>query len=86
MILSFLYKSKYKFVLYVYPKLIYKRIFTLLTGSTALHFMTTRGATDCKAHTNFANELSCLMASNIYNEVVSIHRSQEVLKRPFLYT
>jgi hypothetical protein len=29
---------------------------------------------------NFANESACLMADNIWNEVATIHRSQEVLK------
>jgi hypothetical protein len=29
---------------------------------------------------NFANESACLMANSVWNEVVTIHRSQEVLK------
>jgi hypothetical protein len=37
-------------------------------------------ATCHKAHTNFANESACLTADNIQNEVVTIHRSQEMLK------
>jgi hypothetical protein len=40
----------------------------------------------CKAHTNFASESACLMADNIRTEVVTIHRSQEVLKMLSLYT
>jgi hypothetical protein len=31
-------------------------------------------------HTNFADESACLTADNVRNEVVTIHRSQEVLK------
>jgi hypothetical protein len=31
-------------------------------------------------HINFAGESAYLMASNIWNETVTIHRSQEVLK------
>jgi hypothetical protein len=37
-------------------------------------------------HTNFVDESACLMANNVRNEVVTIHRSQEVLKMPSLYT
>jgi hypothetical protein len=33
-----------------------------------------------EAHTNFADESTCLMADNFRNEIVTIHRSQEVLK------
>jgi hypothetical protein len=40
----------------------------------------------CEAHTNFADESICLLADNVHNEVVTIHRSQEVLKMLFLYT
>jgi hypothetical protein len=38
----------------------------------------------CEVHTNFANESACLTANNVWNEVVTIHRSQ-VLKMPSLY-
>jgi hypothetical protein len=34
----------------------------------------------CGTHMNFSDESACLMADNIRNEVVTIHRSQEVLK------
>jgi hypothetical protein len=37
-------------------------------------------ATCCEAHTNFANESACLMADNVPNVTVIIHRSQAVLK------
>jgi hypothetical protein len=40
----------------------------------------------CKAHTNFADELVYLTADNARNELVKIHRSQEVLKMLSLYT
>jgi hypothetical protein len=33
-----------------------------------------------KAHMNFTDESACLAANNVQNEVVTIHRSQEVLK------
>jgi hypothetical protein len=39
-----------------------------------------RCADCCEAHTNFADESACLTADNIWNEVVTIQRSQEVLK------
>jgi hypothetical protein len=39
-----------------------------------------RCAACCEAYTNFANESACLTADNVWNEVVTIHRSQEVLK------
>jgi hypothetical protein len=34
----------------------------------------------CEAHTNFANELICLLTDNVQNEEVTIHRSQKALK------
>jgi hypothetical protein len=40
----------------------------------------------CGAHTNFADESACLKADNVRNEVVTIHRSQEMLKMLSLYT
>jgi hypothetical protein len=49
----------------------------------ALHFTVASGAACCEAHTNFANESAFLVADNICNEVVTIHRSQEVLKMLF---
>jgi hypothetical protein len=33
----------------------------------------------CDVRTNFADDLLCLLAENIRNEVATIHRSQEVL-------
>jgi hypothetical protein len=36
--------------------------------------------TGCEAHMSFADESACLVGDNIQNEVVKIHRSQEVLK------
>jgi hypothetical protein len=47
---------------------------------------TVTGATCRKAHAYFANEFAWSMAYNILNEVVTIHRSQEVLKMLSLYT
>jgi hypothetical protein len=38
----------------------------------------------CEAHTNFADESMCLLAENIQN-VVTIHRSQKMLKMVTLY-
>jgi hypothetical protein len=35
-----------------------------------------------EAHANFADESACLMADNIRNAVVTIHRSQDVVKMP----
>jgi hypothetical protein len=40
----------------------------------------------CVVHTNFADESAFLTADNIWNEVVTMHRSQEVLKMLSLYT
>jgi hypothetical protein len=42
----------------------------------------------CEARTNFAEESMrvCLLADNVRNKEVTIHRSQEVLKMLFLYT
>jgi hypothetical protein len=41
----------------------------LTTGSMALHFSA------CEAHMNLDNESACLTADNVWNEVVTIHRS-----------
>jgi hypothetical protein len=41
--------------------------------------------TGCEAHTNFADESVHLLVSNIQNEVITIHRSQEALKMLSLY-
>jgi hypothetical protein len=45
-----------------------------------------QGVACCAAHTNFSDESACLTADDIQNEVVIIHRSQEVLKMLSLYT
>jgi hypothetical protein len=50
---------------------------TPFLSNTALQFTVT-GA--LPAHANFAVESACLMADNIRNEVVTIHRSQVVFK------
>jgi hypothetical protein len=39
-----------------------------------------RCAACCEASANFADESACLTGDNVSNEVVKIHRSQEVLK------
>jgi hypothetical protein len=39
----------------------------------------------CEVDTYFANESICLLADNVRNEVVTIHRSHEVLKMLSLY-
>jgi hypothetical protein len=41
--------------------------------------------TGCTAYMNFADESACLTPNNVRNEVVTIHRSQEVLKMLSLY-
>jgi hypothetical protein len=45
-----------------------------------------RCAAGCEAHTNFADESVCLTADNVRNEVVTIHRLQEVLRMLSLHT
>jgi hypothetical protein len=45
-----------------------------------------RGAASREEHTNFADESACLTTDNVRNEVVTIHRSQEMLKILSLYT
>jgi hypothetical protein len=40
----------------------------------------------CEAHMNFADEPACPAADNDRNKVVTIHRSQEMLKMRPLYT
>jgi hypothetical protein len=34
----------------------------------------------CEAHTDFDDESICMLADNVWNEVVTIHRLQEVLQ------
>jgi hypothetical protein len=50
----------------------------------ALNFTAT-GAPLAATHTKFADESICLLADNIWNEVVTIHRPQMVLKMLSLY-
>jgi hypothetical protein len=45
-----------------------------------------RGAACREAPMNFADESARMMADNVRNEVVTIHRQQTVLKMFFLYT
>jgi hypothetical protein len=42
--------------------------------------------TGCEVRMNFADESICLFTNNVQNEVVTIHRSQEVLKMLSLST
>jgi hypothetical protein len=46
---------------------------------------TVTGVLLAEGHTNFADESACLIVDNIQNKVVTIHRSQEVLKMLSLY-
>jgi hypothetical protein len=58
--------------------------FVSLFHSSALHG---DGCIDgCESHTNIADESACLTASNFRIKVITIHRSQEVLKMLSLYT
>jgi hypothetical protein len=41
--------------------------------------------TACKEHMNFTDESISLLVHNVRNEVVTIHRSQQVLKMLYLY-
>jgi hypothetical protein len=45
-----------------------------------------QGAACSEVHTTFADESACLTTDNVWNEVIKIHRSQEVLKMLSLYT
>jgi hypothetical protein len=45
-----------------------------------------RGAVCCETHTNFADESACLTADYVRNDVVAIHRLQEVLKMLSIHT
>jgi hypothetical protein len=61
----------------------YKSFINFVGWFTALHFMATNRCTaGRKAHANIVDESTCLMANDIHNEVVTIHRSQEVMKMP----
>jgi hypothetical protein len=64
---------------------IYREVFYLVDrfDGSALHG--NRGVACREAQTNFADESACLTADNVRNEVVIIHRSQEVLKMLSLY-
>jgi hypothetical protein len=60
--------------------LIYREDFYFVVRfhSPALHSnLCTAG---CEVHTNCASESACIMVTNAWIEVVTIHRSQEVLK------
>jgi hypothetical protein len=59
-----------------------RRFIFLLTGS---HLHDNRQTAGCGAHTNFGDESICLLADKVQNEVVTIHRSQEVLEMLYLY-
>jgi hypothetical protein len=45
---------------------------------SALH--SNQCTTGCEAHMNSANESACLISDNVQNVVVTIHKSQKVLK------
>jgi hypothetical protein len=62
------------------------RIFTLLTGSTALRFTATGVPLGARRIQILADESACLKTDNVRNELVTIHRSQEMLKMMSLYT
>jgi hypothetical protein len=57
----------------------------LITGSTALCFMVTCALPTARRVLFFADESASLPADNVRNEVVTIQRSQEVLKMLPLY-
>jgi hypothetical protein len=46
----------------------------------ALRFTAAGEPLCCEGHMNFADESACPMANNVQNEVVTIHRSQVMLK------
>jgi hypothetical protein len=64
---------------------IYREDFYFLDrfDGSALHG--NRGVACREAQTNFADESACLTADTVRNEVVAIHRSQEVSKMLSLY-
>jgi hypothetical protein len=55
----------------------------LLTGSW--HCASQQPVHRCEAHSKFADESICLLADNVWNEVVTIHRPQMVLEMLSLY-
>jgi hypothetical protein len=59
-------------------------IYIYIIYGSALHG--DRCTAGCEAHTNFADESACLKADNVQNEVVTIHRSQAMLKMLPFYT
>jgi hypothetical protein len=64
-------------------KIIYFRITGKFLVTRWIHSSVFHGnqcATCCEAHANFADESACLAGDNVWNEVVTIHRSQELLK------
>jgi hypothetical protein len=50
------------------------------TGANGSALHGCRCTADREEHANFADESACLMADNVGNEVVTILRSQELLK------
>jgi hypothetical protein len=40
----------------------------------------------CEAHTNFSDESACLVADNIWNKLVTVHTTQEVVENALLFT
>jgi hypothetical protein len=69
-----------------YTVWIYREVLTFVDWLTALRFTATGCTTRCEVDTNFANESICLLVKNIWNDVGTIHRAQEVLTMLFLYT
>jgi hypothetical protein len=57
--------------------LMYREGFSLLSGSAVVRLMPTCAQA---ATTNFIDESACLTADDVRNEVVTIHRSPEMLK------
>jgi hypothetical protein len=62
---------------------IYREVLTFVDRFTALRFTATGAPT---AYTNFDDESICLFADNVRNELVTVHRTQEMLKILPIYT
>jgi hypothetical protein len=56
------------------------------TGEFCATLHSNQCTTGCKVNTDFATESASLMADNFLDEVVTVHRSQEVLKMLSHYT
>jgi hypothetical protein len=65
-------------------KMIYKEDFYFVDRFHSLALHGERCIADCEVHMNSADESICLLTYNVRNEVVTIHRSHEVLKMLFL--